>query len=112
MRAGGCPDVIAQWQNTGCTSQVSWVQFPATAGLLTFLYFHLTTSKFSLFQHDSVQILSKIYTYIVYLGKDHPMVYAMNSELSQSVEQAVFIQKVNFWDCKVARTPHLVIEKQ
>ena len=25
----------------GCTSQVSWVRFPATAGLFTFLYFHL-----------------------------------------------------------------------
>ena len=44
--AGGCPVVIAQWQSTGCTSQVSWVRFPATAGLFTFLYFCLITSKF------------------------------------------------------------------
>ena len=25
VRAGGCSVVVAQWQNTGCTSQVSWV---------------------------------------------------------------------------------------
>ena len=45
MGAGGCPVVIAQWQSTGCTSQVSWVRFPAAAGLFTFLYFRLITSK-------------------------------------------------------------------
>ena len=44
--AGGCPVVVAQWQSTGFTSQVSWVRFPAAAGLLTFLYFHLITSKY------------------------------------------------------------------
>ena len=33
--------VLAQWQSTGCTSQVSWVRFPAAAGLFTFLYFRL-----------------------------------------------------------------------
>ena len=37
--------VVAQWQSTGCTSQVSWVRFPAAAGLFTFLYFCLITSK-------------------------------------------------------------------
>ena len=41
IEAGGCLVVIAQWQSTGCTSQVSWVQFLAAAGLFTFLYFHL-----------------------------------------------------------------------
>ena len=41
----GCPVVVAQWQSTGCTSQVSWVRFPAAAGLFTFLYFRLITSK-------------------------------------------------------------------
>ena len=45
MGAGGCPVVVAQWQSTGCTSQVSWVRFPAAAGLFTFLYFRLITSK-------------------------------------------------------------------
>ena len=44
--AGGCPVVVAQWQSTGCTSQVSWVRFPAAAGLFTFLYLRLITSKF------------------------------------------------------------------
>ena len=33
--------------------EVSWVRFPATTGLLTFLYFRLITSKFSLFQHEA-----------------------------------------------------------
>ena len=31
-----------------CTSQVSLVQFPVTANLFTFLYFHLLTSKLSI----------------------------------------------------------------
>ena len=44
VRGGGCPVVMAQWQSTGYTSQVSWVQFPATAGLFTFLYFSSKTS--------------------------------------------------------------------
>ena len=35
VRAGGCSVVIAQWQNTDCTSQVSWVQFPMTVSLFT-----------------------------------------------------------------------------
>ena len=41
---GGCLVAVAQWQNTGCTSQVSWVQFPVTAGLFTFFYFQLKIS--------------------------------------------------------------------
>ena len=45
VRAGGCPVVVAQWQSAGCTSQVSWVQFPVTAGFFTCLYFRLITSK-------------------------------------------------------------------
>ena len=33
-REGWCLVVVAQWhESTGCTSQVSWVQFPATASL-------------------------------------------------------------------------------
>ena len=40
--------VVAQWQNTGCTSQVYLVWFLLTASLCTFLYFHLITSKFFL----------------------------------------------------------------
>ena len=34
---GGCLVAIAQWQNTGSTSELCWVQFLATAGLFTFL---------------------------------------------------------------------------
>ena len=37
--AGSCPVVVAQWQSTGCATQVFWVQFPVTAGLFTFFYF-------------------------------------------------------------------------
>ena len=43
VRGGGCPVVVAQWQSTGCTSQVSWVWFLAAASLFTFLYFRLIT---------------------------------------------------------------------
>ena len=42
---GGCPVVIAQWQSTDCTSQVSWVGFLATAILFTFLYLTSTSKK-------------------------------------------------------------------
>ena len=45
MRADGCPVVVAQWQSTDCTSQVSWVRFPVTSGLFTSLYFRLITFK-------------------------------------------------------------------
>ena len=51
--AGGCLVVVAQWQSTSCTSQVSWVQFPVTASLFTFFYFCFKTSKFSLFQYEA-----------------------------------------------------------
>ena len=37
----GCPVVVVQLQSTGCTSQVSLVQFSAAASLFTFLYFNL-----------------------------------------------------------------------
>ena len=39
--AGDCPVVVAWWQSTGCTSQVSLVRFAVVAGLFTFLYFRL-----------------------------------------------------------------------
>ena len=39
-----CPAVTAQWQSTGCTSQVSWVWFLATASLFTFLNFGIKDS--------------------------------------------------------------------
>ena len=46
VRAGGCLVVVAQWQSTGCTTQVSWVVQPVTScQLITFLYFCLKTSK-------------------------------------------------------------------
>ena len=53
MRAGGCPAVVAQWQNAGGSSQVSWVPLPATASFFTFLYFHLIISKFIYFQCEA-----------------------------------------------------------
>ena len=34
-------------------SEVSWVRLPATAGLFTFLYFHLITSKFLYFRYEA-----------------------------------------------------------
>ena len=37
VRAHGCPVVIAQWQSTGYTSQVFWVQFPVAATLFSIL---------------------------------------------------------------------------
>ena len=52
QRAGGCPAVVAQWQSTGGSSQVSWVQLPATAGFFTFLYFRLII-KFIYFQREA-----------------------------------------------------------
>ena len=54
--AGGCPVVVAQWQSTGCTSQVSWVRFPAAACLFTFLYFRLITSKLLFNSHSSMTL--------------------------------------------------------
>ena len=44
--AGGCPVAVAQWQSTGSSNQVSWVQLPVAAGLFSLLYFRLITSKF------------------------------------------------------------------
>ena len=55
---GCCPVVVAQWKSTGCTSQVSWVRFPATASL-SLSQFRLKTSKFSLF------ITFRPYTFIL-----------------------------------------------
>ena len=45
VRAGGCLVVVAQWQNTDCTSQVSWIRFPVTVGLFTFCYFCINFLK-------------------------------------------------------------------
>ena len=45
LEACGCPVVIAQWQSIGCTSQTSWVRFPATAT-------HLTELLVILLQHQ------------------------------------------------------------
>ena len=39
--------IVAQSQSTDCTSQVSWVRFPVTAGLFTFLYLPLYTTAHS-----------------------------------------------------------------
>ena len=60
MRAGGCLVVVDQWQSTDCTSQVSWVWFPATTGLFTFLYFHLITSLMNLGCNAWVQDLPSL----------------------------------------------------
>ena len=48
-----------QWQSTGCTSQVSWVQFPVTASLFTFPLFCLITFKNS-------SILANSHSYLNY----------------------------------------------
>ena len=71
MGAGGCPVAVAQWQSTGCTSQVSWVRFPVTAGLFTFLYFCFKTSTFYL-QASNGQLLpsteANLCKFVVYLA--------------------------------------------
>ena len=46
MRVGGLPAAVAQWQSTGSSSQGCLGFGSAAAGLFTFLYFHLITSKF------------------------------------------------------------------
>ena len=43
LRAGVC--LVAQWQSTGSSSQVSWVYLPVTA--FHFLLFCLITGKFT-----------------------------------------------------------------
>ena len=48
VRVGGCPVVVTQWQSTGPTSQVSWVQFPMTVSLFTSSIFASKTSNLSL----------------------------------------------------------------
>ena len=40
----GCLVVVAQWQSTGCTSQVFWAQFPAV-GISIFASKHLNSVK-------------------------------------------------------------------
>ena len=41
---GCCPVVVAEWQSTGCTSQV---RLPATAGFFTFLSSPQKSNKYS-----------------------------------------------------------------
>ena len=48
VRVGGCPVVVTQWQSTGPTSQLSWVQFPMTVSLFTSSIFASKTSTLSL----------------------------------------------------------------
>ena len=55
--------VVAQWQSISCTSQLSWVRFPATAGLFTFLYFCLITSKFLFFFYLHFYILLSLHAF-------------------------------------------------
>ena len=50
VKAGGCPVIVALWQNTGGSSQVSWVRFLATAGLSLSSIFTSKTSNLLLFQ--------------------------------------------------------------
>ena len=61
VRASGCPVVVAQWQSTGCTSQESWVQFPATVSFLlstiSLLLFPTQLTTFTAHTHHN------IYTY-------------------------------------------------
>ena len=63
MGVGGCPAVVAQWQSTGSSSQVSWVRLPATADFFTFIYFRLITSISSVRQ-DALSISCVIPTSI------------------------------------------------
>ena len=48
--------LVAQWLCTVCTSQVSWVLFPATTGVFTFFYFASKLLK-SLFNFTSADEL-------------------------------------------------------
>ena len=48
--SGCCGSVAEHWR---LKPEVSWVQLPVTAGFFTFLYFHLTTSKFIYFQREA-----------------------------------------------------------
>ena len=51
MGVGGCPAVVAQWQSTGYTSQVSWVRLHGDCQ--AFFPFRLSTSNLSLFQREA-----------------------------------------------------------
>ena len=52
---GGCLVVVAHAvaEHWWLKPEVPWVRLPATAGLFTFLYFCLITSKFNLFQLEA-----------------------------------------------------------
>ena len=69
LRAGGSLVVIAQWQSTGCTSQVSWVQFLATVGLFSlqiknlFVYLQMEYVQFNfqlLMKRSQINSVSQI----------------------------------------------------
>ena len=52
VRAGGGLVVVAQWQSTGCTNQVSWVWFLVLSLSSNFASKHLN-SLYSNFQHET-----------------------------------------------------------
>ena len=60
--AGCCPVVVAQGQSTGCPSQVSWVRFPETAGLFTFLY-GVPTDHFGTVAMHVSHLVDSLYNY-------------------------------------------------
>ena len=57
--SGCCGSVAEHWW---LKLEVSWVRLPVAAGLFTFLYFHLITSKFTTLDSLTSFILPKIYT--------------------------------------------------
>ena len=73
--------MVAQWLCTVCTSQVSWVLFPATTGVFTFFYFASKLLK-SLFNFTSADELAinlsamKLSTYMALCGA-----YSVESDL-------------------------------
>ena len=67
---GTCEEHIEDcegWWLSSCTSQVSWVQFPVTAGLFTFLYF--ASKHLNLLIHCTVWTKIPCSFYIPYSGK-------------------------------------------
>ena len=114
MGAGGCPVVVAEWQSTGCTSHVSWVRFPVTASLFTFLYFRLITSKSFIPTWGRLFYNSDI-TYCNIINWRRPSIWGnvQKTKLSRSrwhntgrlqevFEQEVCISELANWQCKVS----------
>ena len=58
MGAGGCLVAVVQWQSTGGTSQVSWVQLLVAAGLFQFPAFSPHNIYFQLEARCSEYFLS------------------------------------------------------